>query len=1104
MSERSSDGTVFTQNVLARTVTINTVHDGDQYNYIYRDAPPYRVEPYPPNPGGTRPDGLEKLPSRLLTARHRVVPFSPRPELEALERWRDADVPGLSVLLLYAEGGQGKTRLAAELADRSAREGWTAAQARHRSEVASAGGGDETLAVRSPGLFLVVDYAERWPSADLITLIRQHRDAARDRLRILLLSRSAGAWWQALDHQLGKLDVMATDTLHLAALPDDPGTRTQAYTSARDAFGGVLGLADPRAVAVPDGLGTPQYGLMLTTHMKALVDVDAAVRGVVPPSGRDLAALSSYLLDREHDHWRSAHDEGRGPAPTPEEVMRRAVYVATLTPPLAGAEASAALVRTGAAEPAEAEQVLRDHARCYPPGTTDRLLESLAPDRLAEDFLALTLPGYEERHRYHATDAWAITAPAMLLQYTEGTEPPASARHALTVLIETARRWPHLVDRHLIPLLATWPGLAPAAGSAALSRLCDLGGLPDELLEMILRRMPRHRHVDLALGAAALTRRVVRHRLAEDGLSPAEEADLLKALASRYIDAGLLDAAEAPAREVVELRRGLVAGDGSAPPAPAALSALADGLNSLAFVLVTAGRFEEATAPLLEAVEIHRRPAERDTVGNSVGLAYALNNLGIQLLRTGRATEAVPVSAEAVGLLQDLRDGDRAAHLPALATALTNLGSAVALTGQLSHAADLAQEALRIHRELTGADREQYLPDLAMSLLNGGQWLMASGDPVRALTFTDEAVRLYDELTEANPTAYRAHLGSAWDNRGNVLARLGRSEEALEATRKGLEIREHLADADPLRATALAMSLTNLSIRLSQAPTPEDGLAPAQEAVRLWRPLATANPAHLPDLATALYALDHWLTRTGRHVEALRAVEDRIVVLEESARENDSQLPALANALHSAGTRLAQDGRSERAVDHLAEAVSVCRRLVEGGTATEAAALVRSTDLLGACLVDIGRAMEAALMTIRSVDAVKRNSAPDPESFRPYLLDGLTLVGLRLAAAGRTEEAIAALRGVRKMFRTSAADNPRAYAQRYAFALRQLALVQATAGRDAEEAARAADEAVAVCRRLAADLPAGTPFPALSDALDARTTVLRTLGLPERDVERSH
>ncbi|KJY30824.1 hypothetical protein VR45_26710, partial [Streptomyces sp. NRRL S-495] len=487
MSERSADGTVFTQNVLARTVTINTVHDGDQYNYIYRGSPPYRVEPYPPNPGGTRPDGLEKLPSRLLTARHRVVPFSPRPELEALERWRDTDAPGLSVQLLYAEGGQGKTRLAAELADRSAREGWTVAQARHRSEVASAGGGDETLAVRSPGLFMVVDYAERWPSADLITLIRQHRDAARDRLRILLLSRSAGAWWQALDHQLGKLDVMATDTLHLTALPDDPATRAEAYTSARDAFGDVLGLADPGAVTVPEGLGVPQYGLMLTTHMKALVDVDAAVRGVRPPSGRGLAALSSYLLDREHDHWRSAHDEGRGPVPTGEEVMRRAVYVATLTPPLAGAEASAALVRTGAAEPAGAEQVVLDHARCYPPGTTGRLLESLAPDRLAEDFLALTLPGYEERHRYHATDAWAITAPAMLLRYTEGTEPPASARYSLTVLIETARRWPHVVDRHLIPLLATWPGLAPAAGGAALVRLCDLGGLPDELLEMIVR-----------------------------------------------------------------------------------------------------------------------------------------------------------------------------------------------------------------------------------------------------------------------------------------------------------------------------------------------------------------------------------------------------------------------------------------------------------------------------------------------------------------------------------------------------------------------------------------------------------------------------------------
>jgi hypothetical protein len=193
------DGVVFTQNITSTTGgRVNAVQYGDQYNYIYRGTPPYRVEPFPLAEPASVPAELAKVPSRLLTARYRVVPFFPRPELALLESWRDDPSPGLSVRLVHAEGGSGKTRLAHEFARRSAEAGWAVALARHRSEIASAGGGDESLTVRVPGLVLVVDYAERWPLEDLITLVRQHRDAARDRLRILLLARPTGTWWQGL------------------------------------------------------------------------------------------------------------------------------------------------------------------------------------------------------------------------------------------------------------------------------------------------------------------------------------------------------------------------------------------------------------------------------------------------------------------------------------------------------------------------------------------------------------------------------------------------------------------------------------------------------------------------------------------------------------------------------------------------------------------------------------------------------------------------------------------------------------------------------------------------------------------------------------------
>src|SRR5690348_6039458 len=123
VSGRPQDGVVFTQTITAvGGGRVNAVQHGDQYNYIYRGAPPYRVEPFP-LAQTTVPTGLELVPSRLLTARHRVVPYLPRPELAVLESWRDAATAGLTVRLVHAEGGSGKTRLAYEFAARSAEAG---------------------------------------------------------------------------------------------------------------------------------------------------------------------------------------------------------------------------------------------------------------------------------------------------------------------------------------------------------------------------------------------------------------------------------------------------------------------------------------------------------------------------------------------------------------------------------------------------------------------------------------------------------------------------------------------------------------------------------------------------------------------------------------------------------------------------------------------------------------------------------------------------------------------------------------------------------------------------------------------------------------------
>src|SRR5438105_1949412 len=80
----------------------------------------HAFDPFPPAAGPLSP---APAPAGLLVAQQRIVDFTGRDaELDALGSWRDG-TEHLAARLLYARGGQGKTRLAAELCTRST--GWT-------------------------------------------------------------------------------------------------------------------------------------------------------------------------------------------------------------------------------------------------------------------------------------------------------------------------------------------------------------------------------------------------------------------------------------------------------------------------------------------------------------------------------------------------------------------------------------------------------------------------------------------------------------------------------------------------------------------------------------------------------------------------------------------------------------------------------------------------------------------------------------------------------------------------------------------------------------------------------------------------------------------
>ena len=144
-------------------------------------------------------------PSRLLLARYELVPFAGRADLLVeLSGWLREAGPA-SVRLIYGAGGQGKSRLAAQFARHHPAE-WTVWQARQSSS-ASQSPAHIKMPAGAAGLLVVADYADRWaPShlqaliADVYALVRRLPEPLP--LRVLLLARTAGFWWEALEQRL--------------------------------------------------------------------------------------------------------------------------------------------------------------------------------------------------------------------------------------------------------------------------------------------------------------------------------------------------------------------------------------------------------------------------------------------------------------------------------------------------------------------------------------------------------------------------------------------------------------------------------------------------------------------------------------------------------------------------------------------------------------------------------------------------------------------------------------------------------------------------------------------------------------------------------------
>jgi hypothetical protein len=135
----------------------------------------------------------------LLRAEEALLPFDParRPEVDSLNAWLDDPQWPQSVRLITGAGGQGKTRLALELCQQRRASGWYAGFLDSKLEANRMTISWQALRNLNQPLLIVVDYAETRQTAFLSLLRASLQNPGNQPMRMLLLARDGGEWWES-------------------------------------------------------------------------------------------------------------------------------------------------------------------------------------------------------------------------------------------------------------------------------------------------------------------------------------------------------------------------------------------------------------------------------------------------------------------------------------------------------------------------------------------------------------------------------------------------------------------------------------------------------------------------------------------------------------------------------------------------------------------------------------------------------------------------------------------------------------------------------------------------------------------------------------------
>ncbi|OLT30714.1 hypothetical protein BJF83_24585 [Nocardiopsis sp. CNR-923] len=376
-------------------------------------------------------------PASLLEAHRKVVDFHGRDDtMDTLAHWCESD-DVLSAVVVHGPGGQGKTRLGHELTARLTRPE-THTRSRRWATVWVKDTAEELDPVgeTTVPLLLAVDYAET-RTAQLRRLLELcDRPPGSAPVRLLLLVRTVGEWWDQVNTTTGHLLADITRQIPLPPLAPHAVDRAREYRTALHHLAGALPAArtphpadwEQAAADLPDpDLSGPGWETVLSVHMRALADLLDTTQ---PPTTITItkdSAVEGRVLAHEDRYWtHTATAHGLEEAELQQPLRDVLALAFTLTP--AGIEEADHLldnVKVLEGQTAARKQQIRRWISSLYPTDGAGVWGRLQPDRLLEYFLGRRLHNNPALFDPHLEDISTGDAERLVTLYTRAAAHPA-------------------------------------------------------------------------------------------------------------------------------------------------------------------------------------------------------------------------------------------------------------------------------------------------------------------------------------------------------------------------------------------------------------------------------------------------------------------------------------------------------------------------------------------------------------------------------------------------------------------------------------------------------------------------------------------------------